>query len=203
MPAISPQPVTWLIVWSASLLALLHQSGYRVLGAAGLAIAPALWFAARQFLVILRRSRWLLLATVVAFGWMTPGMPMPGLPGASIEGFRLAIEQGSRLLISIAMTALLLSRFEFPRLLAGLRGVAQPLRMVGVNGDRGVIRLALVLDELSKADRRGSAAWALLDETRVAENDARVVTIPVGRIGQSDALLLAATLAVLLAATTW
>lgn len=194
----SPQPATWLLAWSMALLAMLHEDGIRlvVLAAAVTFVAGVLSF--RRCVSLLRRSRWLLLAILVAFGWMTPGMPAVGIPGATSDGLQLAMEQVSRLLISISMTTLLLSQLEFRRLLSALRGVAHPLRCLGLDVDRGVIRLALVLEELDRPDRVGSGL-AMLDESRVPAVALDPVRITVERLGLIDLGLMAATLGLVIA----
>jgi hypothetical protein len=62
------------------------------LGSAGFALVRA----RRHFLIILRRSRWLLLTMLVLFGWMTPGTAVPGLPMATQEGLSAGGESMSR-----------------------------------------------------------------------------------------------------------
>lgn len=109
-------------------------------------IAPAV------FRRLLRRSRWLLLAVLLLFGWMTPGMPVPWLPGATLDGLQQAMEQFSRLVISIAMVAMLLSRLDTVSLLTACHGLLHPLRLFGIDVDRLVLRLALTLHQLDKQD---------------------------------------------------
>lgn len=189
------QPATLLLAWGILLLVLLHESGMRVMVGAVFVVILSVYVDRQRVLALLRRSRWLLLATLVAFGWMTPGMPVPGLPGATGDGLMLALEQTSRLVISIAMTAMLLAWFEFSRLLSALRGVALPLRWIGLDVDRGVLRLALVIGELDRPVRTASA-FSLLDESTVSDRTDDPVRIATGRIGIEDACVLLAVLGV-------
>jgi energy-coupling factor transporter transmembrane protein EcfT len=103
---------------------------------------------ARVLYGLLRRSRWIILAIVLLFGWMTPGMPVSWIPGATSEGLQQAGEQLARLLLSIAMVSVLLSRLGQTSLLSGCYGLALPLRWLGINVDRLVLRLALTLRQL-------------------------------------------------------
>ena len=97
---------------------------------------------------LLRRSRWIILAILVLFGWMTPGMPLTWLPGATSDGLQQAGEQLARLLVSIAMVSVLLSRLDQTSLLTGCYGLVAPLSWLGVDVDRLVMRLALTLRRL-------------------------------------------------------
>jgi energy-coupling factor transporter transmembrane protein EcfT len=105
---------------------------------------------------LVKRSRWLLLAVLLMFGWMTPGMPVPWVPGATMDGLLQAAEQLSRLLISLAMVAILLSRLDTASLLAACYGLLRPLRVLKVDVERLVLRLALTLHQLDKHDAPGS-----------------------------------------------
>lgn len=105
---------------------------------------------------LVKRSRWLLLAVLLMFGWMTPGMPVPWVPGATMDGLLQAAEQLSRLLISLTMVAILLSRLDTTSLLAACYGLLRPLRVLKLDVERLVLRLALTLHQLDQHDAPGS-----------------------------------------------
>jgi energy-coupling factor transporter transmembrane protein EcfT len=124
----------------------------------------ALAVAAPGLLGLLRRSRWLLAISLLMFGWLTPGMPVPWLPGATLDGLQQAAEQLSRLLASIAMVALLLVALDKRRLLEACYGLLAPLQAAGVDVERWVLRLALTLRGLETSavdDSDGSRAIVL------------------------------------------
>lgn len=110
----------------------------------------------RQILIpLLRRSRWLLISIGVLFGWMTPGMPVPGIPGLTDSGANLALMHAVKLLLAIAWVALLLDYLKFPQLLAGFRCLLHPLQRFGLDIHQGVLRLAMTM-ELLKTETRWS-----------------------------------------------
>ncbi len=198
MGLMPPRPSAMLLAWSVVLLAMLHAAGMRVMLLSLVVVALSMLVARARCLGLLRRSRWLLLATFLAFGWMTPGMPVAGLPGATGDGLYLAMEQTARLAISIAMTAMLLARFDFPHLISALRGVASPLRGLGLDIDRGVLRLALVLEEFDRPRRDGGDArgWSLLDESTVTGEGIESIHVATNRWGVADACLLLAAVGI-------
>jgi energy-coupling factor transporter transmembrane protein EcfT len=75
-------------------------------------------------------------------------MPVTWLPGATGDGLQQAGEQLARLLVSIAMVSVLLSRLDQTSLLTGCYGLVLPLNRLGVNVERVVLRLALTLRRL-------------------------------------------------------
>lgn len=137
-----------LLVWMIVLLRVIALPWPTI----GLASVTILFLAslvsARVLVGLLRRSRWIILAIILLFGWMTPGMPVSLVPGATSDGLLQAGEQLARLLVSIAMVSVLLSRLNQPSLLSGCYGLALPLRWLGINVERLVVRLALTLRQL-------------------------------------------------------
>ncbi|MCF8149802.1 MAG: hypothetical protein K9K30_13850 [Burkholderiaceae bacterium] len=101
--------------------------------------------------LLLRRSRWLLLTMLVMFGWLTPGTPLPGIPGASQEGLLLAAESIARLLIALSVVAMLLQKLPPTRLVAGIRSLLTPLALLGIPRDRVAVRLALTLQAVENS----------------------------------------------------
>ncbi len=130
--------------------------GVIALGSAGFALSRA----RRHFLIILRRSRWLLLTMLVLFGWMTPGTPIPVLPMATQEGLGLAAEHIARLLLAIATVAVLLSCLSTVELVSGLRTLLAPLAPLRGFRDRLAVRLMLTLEEVENV-RRGDEALGM------------------------------------------
>ena len=93
---------------------------------------------------------------LVMFGWLTPGTPLPGIPGASQEGLLLAADNIARLLIALATLALLLKALNPSQLVAGMRALLAPLALLGFSRDRIAVRLALTLHEV-EASRNGES----------------------------------------------
>ncbi len=137
-----------LLAWMIVLLRVIALP-WPTIGLASVAILLlASLVSARVLYGLLRRSRWIILAIILLFGWMTPGMTVYWIPGATSDGLLQAGEQLARLLLSIAMVSVLLSRLDQTSLLSGCYGLALPLRWLGINADRLVLRLALTLRQL-------------------------------------------------------
>lgn len=147
----SLHPASLILLGLAFLLAASTRSGTFLLLPCLAVMALALALARRQFATILRRSRWLLLTMLVLFGWMTLGTPVPGLAGATHEGLLLALENIARLLLAIAVVALLLNWLAPPALVSGLRALLAPLAPFGNFRDRLAVRLMLTLRAVDSA----------------------------------------------------
>jgi energy-coupling factor transport system permease protein len=149
------------------------------LGCLGLTLA-ALIAATADLRLLLRRSRWLLLTMLVMFGWLTPGTPLPGIPGASQEGLLLAADNIARLLIALAALAMLLKALAPPDLVAGMRSLLAPIAMLGFSRDRIAVRLALTLQEV-EASRTGQGE----ESARMASS----IVLPSSGLGATDIFL--------------
>lgn len=149
-----PHPSSLILLAVAVLLTAASRDGTSLyLGCSALALV-ALIAAASDLRLLVRRSRWLLLTMPVMFGWMTPGTPMPGIPGATQEGLLAAADHIARLFAALAALALLLKALDPPKLVAGMRSLLAPLALLGFSRDRIAVRLALTLEEV-EASRNG------------------------------------------------
>lgn len=141
--------------------------------------------------MLLRRSRWLLLTMLVMFGWMTPGTPLPVIPGATQEGLLLAADNIARLFIALATLALLLKALDPPKLVVGMRSLLAPLVLLGFSRDRIAVRLALTLHEV-EASRNGESG----DPEKMASS----LVLPSFGLGTIDFLLVGLSCALVLGA---
>lgn len=145
-----------ILLGGAALFAVASRDGISLyLGCSGLTLT-ALIAATSDLRLLVRRSRWLFLTMLAMFGWLTPGTPLPGIPGASQEGLLLAAENIARLFIALATLALLLKALDPPKLVAGLRALLAPFALLGFSRDRTAVRLALTLQEV-EASRNGES----------------------------------------------
>jgi energy-coupling factor transporter transmembrane protein EcfT len=145
LPLAALHPATRLCLWLLLLIALQSLDG------GGLALA----FLALPLLggAVLRRggrlawrARWLLLSLFVIFAWGLPGEPLwDGVGAPSREGLAEALAHLGRLLLVLLAVAALLESMPLPELLAAARRLLAPLRRFGLDGERGVVRLLLVL----------------------------------------------------------
>lgn len=146
-----PHPASLLLLGLSVLLAASSRHGME-LSLAFLLLAMLAIIAARSHLFLLaRRSRWLLLTMLVMFGWMTPGTPLHGLPGATREGLQLAADNLERFLIALTVVALILKALPPVQLVAGIRSLLAPLALLSLSRDRIAVRLALTLQEVESS----------------------------------------------------
>lgn len=186
-----PHPASLILLWLALLAAVATRNGSLLLLTCLLLTLCALFRAATHLRRLLRRSRWLLLTLCIVFIWMTPGTPLPFLPGASSEGLHLAIEHSARLLLALASLALVLQVLTAIELVAGMHALLAPLRWFGVSPDRMAVRLMLTLEEVEAA--RDVDALA----KKAASAPADILCLPQAQVGVADAALGIASLALL------
>ena len=151
-------PATRLIAW-AGLVVLVQLARGPLLWGFGLFIGVmALAFAARRSRLLVRRIRYLLLVSLVLFAFFTPGeLALPGLGPASpsIEGLRLAVAQGLRLLAVVMLAALLLEYTDEAALVSGMLILSRPLSLLGMSSERLAVRLLLVFRYVEKSPAGG------------------------------------------------
>jgi hypothetical protein len=139
-----------------------------------LAVASATAFvsapARAQLLKLLRRTRWLLVVLVLAYGYSLPdaaALPALGWLSPGVEGLRAGGLRAARLVLLLAGLALLLAYTTRPRLIYGLYGLARPLAALGFDRRAFVVRLGLTLDYAEHAPK--PARW--LDALRAPDAD--------------------------------
>ena len=151
-------PATRLIAW-AGLVVLVQLARGPLLWGFGLFIGVmALAFAARRSRLLVRRIRYLLLVSLVLFAFFTPGeLALPGLGPASpsVEGLRLAVAQGLRLLAVVMLAALLLEYTDEAALVSGMLILSRPLSLLGMPSERLAARLLLVFRYVEKSPAGG------------------------------------------------
>lgn len=122
-----------------------------------LALWPLAWpRVGRQYLGLLRRSRFLLASLVLFFVLGTPGDPwFAGLPWVSREGLILGLEQGGRLCAMLAAVAGLLATTPPAAIATGLLPLLAPRGQLGSGATQALVRLLLVLEEGAGPRPRG------------------------------------------------
>ncbi len=169
--------------------------------AAGCAVALGLsaLLARARLVRLLRRSRYLLLAIGVMFALFTPGQRVLADPSwlpLTIEGLMLAATHGGRLLIAIALVAVLLQRMQPGDLVQGLAVLSSPLRLLGADPRRLAVRLSLVLEMVADQHKPDWKHWL---DAPAADSIPSSIRISARRFGWPDGLALAALLGVLVA----
>jgi energy-coupling factor transporter transmembrane protein EcfT len=184
-------PASRLLLGLSVLLAASSRNGMELLLDFLLLAVVALVAARSHFWLLLRRSRWLLLAMLLMFGWLTPGTPLPGLPGASREGLLLAAENLERFLLALAVVALILKVLPPVQLVAGIRSLLAPLALLSISRDQIAVRLALTMQEV-ESSRNG--------DPKAREPEVRVLSLPTPSAGATDYVLGLLSAGLLLAA---
>jgi energy-coupling factor transporter transmembrane protein EcfT len=138
-------PVTRLLLWL--LLSIAIQSLEGGLLALAFAVLPLLGRPVlRRGGRLIWRARWLLLSLFVIFAWGMVGEPVwDGMASPSREGLSEALTHLGRLLLLLLAVAALLEFMPMSDLLIASRHLLQPLRRFGLDGERGAVRLMLVL----------------------------------------------------------
>ena len=145
MPGLDVHPATRLIAWITLLIVVQCLSGYMLaLACAGLPLCGAR--IRRRGARLAWRARWLLFSLVVIFAWGVAGEPLwDGALAPTVEGCRDALTHAARLLLVLFTVAAFLEAMPLADLLAATHVVLRPARRVGIDADRAVVRLMLVL----------------------------------------------------------
>ncbi|MGB7650777.1 MAG: hypothetical protein WBL62_06260 [Gallionella sp.] len=181
---------TWclLIAWMQRL------DFYALLFMAGVMLFTSAYFAARQLVQLLRRTRWILLSLLVIYAYATPGqaaLPMLGDWSPVREGLQDGTAQLLKLLLALASLAILLEKLPRLQLIAGLYSLFSPLKFFGVSRERCAIRLALTLHYAELAMRRKNTHWqdALHDLFEPHEIDLQPLNLALRRMTKLDKCL--------------
>ncbi|HNQ58119.1 MAG: hypothetical protein LC123_00970 [Burkholderiales bacterium] len=147
-------PTVRLLAWgvAAALVHWLSLTGLALACAA--ALAASVWLARPRLLLLLKRTRWLILTLLTLFALTTPGiylLPVLGDLGPTEEGLRLGLEHLLRLVFVLASLALLLQSTAVDELVAGVHDLIRPLSWLGLDRGRVALRLMLVLHYVERA----------------------------------------------------
>jgi energy-coupling factor transporter transmembrane protein EcfT len=157
-----------LIIWLAAVLGVqfVGYAGLLLLLAAALLLTTGL---AGRWWAYTWRARWLLLALWLILACNTPGESLNDLSWApTYEGIAEANLQAARLVAMLACLAWLFQRLGHAGMIAGLWGVLQPVRGMGLDVERLVVRLALVLENIQAPQENGAWKTMLADQSAPA-----------------------------------
>lgn len=128
---------------------------------------------------LLRRSRWLLLSLLAVLAWSVAGEPLwidGVLPSPTVEGLHDGALQALRLALALGMVAALLASTPDAEMMVGCRVLLAPLARLGVDVDRAVVRLSLVLHYAAESPRQG---WrGLLEPAAPSGPERLVLSVP-------------------------
>ena len=140
-------PTAALILWSSAVIAVQYLA-YPPLAAFAvvLGVLPGVL---RVWLGFVYRARWLLLTLWLILAYNTPGEAYADLLWApTYEGVAEASLHAARLIVVLGCLSWLLVRLGRDGMLAGLWGALAPARACGLDSERLLVRLALVLERL-------------------------------------------------------
>lgn len=184
-------PTAALILWSSAVIAVQYL-GYPPLAAFAVLLG-AMAGVLRTWLGFVRRARWLLLTLWLILAYNTPGEAYADLLWApTYEGVAEASLHAARLIVVLGCLSWLLVRLGRDGMLAGLWGALAPARACGLDSERLLVRLALVLERLQEPLEKG--AWRrLLHTTPDFTEGGTVVRLeyPAWRAGDAWPVLLA------------
>jgi len=148
-------PSCALIIWLAAVLALqaLGYAGVLLLAAGVLVLGGGVL---RPWWGYVRRARWLLLTLWLILAYNVPGEAYQDMPWApTYEGIADANLHALRLVVMLGCLAWLFHRLGRDGLVSALWGLLHPCRVIGLDTERLVVRLSLVLDHLKVAPEKG------------------------------------------------
>lgn len=145
MATVTLHPTTRLVLWLFLLVAVQYLSGATII-----IVLPILTLLGTRIVQrggrLIRRARWLLLSLLVVFFWSVPGDP---LWNSAIAPTREGVEEGllqlGHLLLVFMAIAAFLESMPLGDLLSATHALSKPLRRLGIDTDRGVVRLMLAL----------------------------------------------------------
>lgn len=181
-------PSSALIIWLAGVLSI-QFLGYGGLGLLALGLllsAVKVW---RPWATYLRRARWLLLTLWLVLAYNTPGDAFQDWPWApTYQGMADANLQAVRLIAMLGCLAWLFARLGRDGLLSALWGVLKPLQRMGLDVQRLVVRLSLVLANLQVPQKKGDWRKMLAGDSEFASGpEVLHLSLPAWR--QADSLL--------------
>ncbi|HSO07970.1 MAG TPA: hypothetical protein VLW45_12070 [Pelomicrobium sp.] len=180
---------TLILCWAVTAVALQRIDGLPLAAIAGFTVAAVAGAgASRRFAGILRRSRWLLVA-VALLHLLPPSMASGWQPDAVAGGGLAGIEQALRLVVLLALLAVVLHQRTREELVSGIHMLLAPFAWLGVDRGRFAARLCLTLAYFDRprpeGERRG-VAEALAELDRAPDTGGSVIVLPARRLGLAD-----------------
>lgn len=161
IPAV--HPATRLTAWLVLLVAVQFLSGVALFAAC--LLTPLLGMRVMQRGGrLIWRTRWLLVSLLLIFSWGMAGEPLwNGSLAPTYEGVDEAVKHVGRMLLVLVAVAAFLEFMPLADLLAATHALLRPFRRFGMDSDRGVVRLMLVLRYVETLPRPRD--WKFLLET--------------------------------------
>ncbi|MFT3849923.1 MAG: hypothetical protein QM739_14995 [Propionivibrio sp.] len=188
MPAYSIHPTVRLALWVVIVVCVQVLSGSALL-LAFIVLSVIGQRALKRGLRLVWRARWLLLSLLIVFSWGVAGTPLWSFGFfPTEEGVAEGMTHLGRLLLVLMAVATFLEQMSVADLLAATHLLLKPFRRFGLDADRGVVRLMLVLRAVETMPRPRD--WrVLIEATNPGAEECLEVSIrPLGRIDCAIAL---------------
>lgn len=192
-----PHPAVQIYIWICLTLAVSMLESYALILLAVMLTGSAMMFCTKRFLILLRRTRWVVFSLFLIYAYTSPGdvmWPQLGIFSPVAGGMADGFLQLLRLLAVLAGVSILLNILSQPQLIAGLYVLSFPLRYLGLSRERIAIRLALTLRYAESAINETARNWRdsvehmLTPVPGVAEH----VELNIAELTRRDLLLMAA-----------
>ena len=141
-------PAVLILLWVCLVITIQSLQATKLVLAGLPLLAVAYALSATCLIILLRRTRWIMLSLLLIYAYATPGAAV----WASLAQFSPTYEslingllQLCRLVCTLASLAILLCLLPQQQLICGLYVLTYPLRYVGLSRERQAVRLALTL----------------------------------------------------------
>ena len=203
--AVRPHPAVLILLWLCLTIAMQPMHAPALLLSGGILVVAALKLSAGRFVILLRRTRWIMLSLLLIYGYATAGTavwPQGGLFSPTREGLLEGLLQLSRLVFALAGLSIVLGMLSREQLVGGLYVLAWPLRYVGLSRERIAVRLALTLHYAESAMLDTSVDWrgSISRMLQPVVPEQRDVELHIASFTPRDGLLLLVGAAVLIVA---
>jgi len=188
-------PAAQILTWCLLVATLQMLTAGALLMTSGVILFGAFVVSGHKFVLLLRRTRWVMLSLLIIYACSTPGQPLfDSLDRFSPthEGLADGVLQLMRLLAALAGLAILLERLHRQQLIAGLYTLFAPLQWLGMSRERLAVRLALTLHYAEVTMLRGTSDWQATLRGLFEPHDEpmKQMELSLYRLGISDAVLL-------------
>ncbi len=141
-------PTVLILLWVCLVITIQSLQATKLVLAGLPLLAVAYALSATCLIILLRRTRWIMLSMLLIYAYATPRVAV----WASLaqfspthEGLTNGLLQLCRLAFTLASLAILLNLLSRQQLISGLSVLTYPLRYVGLSRERLAVRLALTL----------------------------------------------------------
>jgi energy-coupling factor transporter transmembrane protein EcfT len=155
-------PAAQILTWCMLVAAIQMLSPDKLLMASGPIFIVVFLTSGHKFILLMRRTRWVLFSLLLVYACSTPGQALLdplGIFSPTREGLADGVLQLVRLLAGLAGLAILLDCLHRQQLISGLYTLLAPLQWIGVSRERVSVRLALTLHYAELAMLRQAYSW--------------------------------------------